>query len=117
MTFFQKKVYPVRKAKKNPNKKEKSKFSNGVYKIVQKISKGKTLTYKEVAKRAGFPGAWRVVGNALNQNKDPKIPCHRVVRSNREIGGYRNGSEKKIKLLTKEGVIIKHGKITFRFNQ
>lgn len=92
-------------------------FREKVLRVVKKIPRGRTLTYKEVAKMAGFPRAWRVVGNVLNQNKDPNAPCHRVVKSNREIGGYRNGSEKKIKLLQKEGIIIKHGKITFRSNQ
>lgn len=87
-------------------------FKNKAYQIVRKIPKGEVSTYKKVAKKSGFPKAWRVVGNILNKNRDIKVPCHRVVRSNGKIGGYRNGSRKKIKLLKKEGIKIKHGKIT-----
>ena len=85
----------------------KTKFQSKVYKVVEKIPRGKTMTYKEVAQRAGFPGAWRAVGNILAKNKNPKIPCHRVVRSDGGIGGYNRGTGKKIELLKQEGVIIK----------
>jgi O6-methylguanine-DNA--protein-cysteine methyltransferase len=49
--------------------------------------------------------AYRAVGNILNKNYDPKIPCHRVVRSDGKTGGYNRGDKKKIELLKKEGVI------------
>ena len=87
-------------------------FKDKVLKIVAKIPKGKVLTYKEVARRAGKPMAYRAVGNILNKNQNPKIPCHRVIRSNGSIGGYRYGTRKKIYLLKKEGIIVKNGKIT-----
>ena len=80
-------------------------FRAKVLAVVSKIPKGKTLTYKEVAVRAGSPAAYRSVGNVLNKNYDPKIPCHRVVRSDGKIGGYNRGSEVKIKILKKEGAI------------
>jgi len=86
-------------------------FAEKVYVIVKKIPKGKTVTYKEVAKRAGSPLAWRAVGNILNKNKNPKVPCHRVVRSDKRIGGYRDGTSQKISLLKKEGIAIKKGKL------
>ncbi len=87
-----------------------------IYQIVRKIPKGKVLTYKKVAELTGRPKAWRAVGNILNKNKDPKIPCHRVIRSDGKVGGYRNGTKKKIEILKKEGIIIiKYGKITPRF--
>jgi O-6-methylguanine DNA methyltransferase len=75
-----------------------------VYKIVKKIPKGQVLSYKEVAKRAGHPRAWRAVGNILNKNRDPKIPCYRVIRSDGQIGGYRKGIKKKIKILKSEHI-------------
>ena len=55
-------------------------FKQKVLKIVAKIPQGKTLTYKQVAKLAGKPRAYRAVGNILNKNYNPKIPCHRVIR-------------------------------------
>lgn len=78
-------------------------FSEKVYEVVKKIPKGKVLTYKEVAKKAGNPKAYRAVGNILNKNFDPKIPCHRVIRSDGKIGGYNRGSKKKKEILKKEG--------------
>lgn len=80
-------------------------FKERVLKVVQKIPRGKVLTYKRVAKLAGKPRAWRAVGNILNKNRDPKIPCHRVIRSDGKIGGYNKGAKRKISLLMKEGAI------------
>jgi methylated-DNA-[protein]-cysteine S-methyltransferase len=77
-------------------------FKEKVFAIVSGIPSGKTLTYKEVAVRAGRPLAYRAVGNILNKNYDPKIPCHRVVRSDGKTGGYNRGAELKIKILKKE---------------
>ncbi len=72
--------------------------------IVKKIPAGKTMSYKAVAQRTGRPQAWRAVGNILNKNRDPEIPCHRVIRSDGSIGGYNRGIKKKRALLQKEGV-------------
>ena len=77
-------------------------FSKSVYNVVKKIPKGKTLTYKQVAKAAGRPGAYRAVGNILNKNYDPAIPCHRVVRSDGKTGGYNRGAERKKEILNEE---------------
>ncbi len=105
-------------------KEDKSSFSPfaaaRVYKIVRKIPKGKVLTYKKIAKLAGSSRAWRAVGNVLNQSASwrTKTPCHRVIRSDGRIGGYKYGAKRKIALLKKEGIIIdSHGKITSRFNK
>ena len=89
-----------------------------VYEVVRKIPKGKVLTYKKIAKLAGYPLAWRAVGNILNGNPNPKtIPCHRVIRSDGRVGGYKHGTNQKIILLKKEGVIIKNGKVASRFRK
>ena len=85
-------------------------FRNRVYEVVRRIPTGKVMTYKEVSLKAGFPRAWRAVGNILNKNKNPKIPCHRVIKSNGEIGGYNLGKKKKLILLKKEGIKIKRRK-------
>ncbi len=80
-------------------------FTQRVIEIVSKIPRGETLTYKEVAKKAGKPNAYRAVGNILSTNYDPKIPCHRVIRSDGKIGDYNRGMRLKLELLKKEGVI------------
>ena len=82
-------------------------FSELVYKVVKRIPKGKVLTYKEVAEKCGRPKAFRAVGNILNQNYNPKIPCHRVIRSDGKIGGYNRGEKQKVLRLKKEGVTFK----------
>jgi len=81
-------------------------FRNKIFEIVRKIPKGEVLTYKQVASEAGLPRTWRAVGNILNKNHNPEIPCHRVVRSDGRAGGYNRGIGRKITLLKKEGVII-----------
>ncbi len=88
-------------------------FQVKVYQVVGKIPKGKVLSYKKVAELAGFSRAWRAVGNILNKNRDSKIPCHRVVKSDGQVGGYRKGTNKKTSLLKKEGVAIRNKRIIF----
>lgn len=81
-------------------------FKLKVLNIVKKIKKGETLTYKQVAEMAGSKKAYRAVGNILNKNRDPNIPCHRVVRSDGKVGGYAMGGERiKRKILFSEGAI------------
>lgn len=82
-------------------------FKEKVFKLVEKIPEGKTMTYKEIAELTSSPRAWRAVGNILNKNKNPKIPCHRVIRSDGKLGGYNKGEKKKRELLKKEGTIMK----------
>jgi len=98
-----------------------SEFRDRVLKLVTMVPKGKVTTYKELARAVGRPRAYRAVANALARNPFPiKIPCHRVVRSNGEIGGYRLGPRRKVKLLVKEGVEVRSRtidleKYSFRF--
>jgi len=89
-------------------------FQKKVYQVVKKIPKGKVLSYKDVARKAGRPQAYRAVGNTLNKNRNLKIPCHRIIKSDGMVGGYRKGVKRKTALLKKEGLIIKNGKITSR---
>ncbi len=89
-------------------KKPSSKFAERVRAVVGKIPKGSVMTYAGVAKKAGYPGAARAVGTLMAHNFDPKIPCHRVIRSDGTIGEYnRGGSTKKRALLVKEGALKK----------
>jgi len=77
-------------------------FKEKVLGVVQTIPRGKTLTYKEVARRAGNPKAYRAVGNILKGNFNKSIPCHRVIRSDGLLGGYNKGGSIKGRLLKKE---------------
>ena len=90
---------------------EKSEFKEKVYKVVKNIPPGKVLTYKKVAKLVQRPKAWRAVGNILAKNKNPNIPCHRVIRSNGKVGDYNREKNKKIALLKREGIKIKKEKV------
>ncbi len=61
------------------------------------------MTYGEVAKKAGKPGAARAVGMIMSKNYNSKIPCHRVVRADGKMGGYnRGGPSRKAELLMME---------------
>jgi methylated-DNA-[protein]-cysteine S-methyltransferase len=90
-----------------------SEFRDRVLKLVAMVPKGKVTTYKELARAMGRPRSYRAVANALAKNPHPiKIPCHRVVRSNGEVGGYKLGVRRKVKLLVQEGIKIENGKIS-----
>ncbi|OGS46058.1 MAG: hypothetical protein A2539_03475 [Elusimicrobia bacterium RIFOXYD2_FULL_34_15] len=72
-----------------------------------KIPKGNTISYSELAKRIKNPKSARAVGNALGKNPfAPYVPCHRVIKKNRQLGGYSGGLNKKINLLKNEGFKI-----------
>ena len=86
-----------------------TKFQIKVWNYLKKIPKGKVKTYKQVAKAIGMPKAARAVANACGKNPyAPKIPCHRVIRSDGALGGYsgRGGIKQKLKLLKSEKVAI-----------
>jgi len=82
-----------------------SNFALRVRDIVARIPQGKTLTYTEVARRAGSPKAARAVGTLLSLNYDKNIPCHRVIRTDGTPGGYNRGMKRKLVLLKKEGAL------------
>lgn len=87
---------------------KKNLFREKVISIVKKIPKGKTMSYKEVAARAGHAGAARAVGAIMRVNKDKSMPCHRVIRSDGTLGGYNGlqGTKSKLTLLKKEGARV-----------
>ena len=81
-------------------------FREKVLGIVAKIPKGKSMTYKEVATKAGNPKAARAVGAIMRTNYNPDVPCHRVVRSDGSLGSYnRGGTDRKHALLRSEGAL------------
>lgn len=80
-------------------------FKDKVYYVVGKIPKGEVLTYKQVAQKAGHPNSFRAVGNVLNKNRNPRVPCHRVISSEGDLGGYNKGTEAKRQKLKREGFL------------
>ena len=81
-------------------------FREKVLMIVKKIPKGGSMTYKEVATKAGNSKAARAVGAIMRTNYDPDIPCHRVVRSDGSLGSYnRGGKRRKHAILSAEGAL------------
>ena len=86
-----------------------TKFQLKVWKYLTSIPKGSIRTYKQVAIAIKCPKAARAVANACAKNPyAPKIPCHRVIRSDGGLGGYsgRGGIRQKLKLLRSEKVSI-----------
>ncbi len=82
-------------------------FQRKVYIALRRVPAGKVITYGELAKRAGYPGAARAVGNAMKKNRLPLvIPCHRVVPSTGGIGEYSQGKRWKKMLLELESVAV-----------
>jgi methylated-DNA-[protein]-cysteine S-methyltransferase len=89
-------------------------FEEKIVSILDRIPRGKVITYKALAKLAGRPKAVRAVANAVGKNPHaPLVPCHRVVRSDGALGGYsaKKGIPEKIRLLKKEGVLIVKNRI------
>jgi methylated-DNA-[protein]-cysteine S-methyltransferase len=83
-----------------------AKFSQDVWKVLRKIPAGKTLSYAELAKRAGSEAAIRAAGTACGNNLiAPIVPCHRIVKSGGAIGNYGYGVKIKEWLLRHEGAL------------
>lgn len=81
----------------------KKSFGDKVRDIVRAIPKGKTMTYKQVATKAGNPRAARAVGAVMRSNYNPDIPCHRVIASDGSMRGYnRGGVARKAAILREE---------------
>ena len=91
-------------------------FNEQVWKLMTRIPRGKVTTYGQIAKKL-HTKAYRAVGNACRQNPyAPRVPCHRVVKSDGTIGGFGGRTkgktvENKINLLRKERVKVRDGKI------
>jgi methylated-DNA-[protein]-cysteine S-methyltransferase len=77
--------------------------ASDVYDILVQIPEGKVTTYGDIARALGHPRASRVVGRILNKNPNPIVtPCHRVIKSDGNIGGYAFGKIRKKELLKRE---------------
>ena len=83
-------------------------FQRQVWEKLREIPYGQTASYADIAKALGKPGAVRAVGRACATNPVALvIPCHRVVREDKSLGGYRWGLERKEKLLKKEAADLR----------
>lgn len=101
-------------------------FEEKVWELMKRIPRGKVTTYALIARKLNTK-AYRAVGNACRKNPyAPRVPCHRVVRSDGTVGGFGGKTsgktvERKIRLLRKENVEVKNGrivdfeKVLFRF--
>ena len=86
-----------------------TKFQKKVWNYLKTIRKGTVKTYKQVAIAINKPKSARAVANAIGKNPfAPKIPCHRIIRSDGSLGGYsgKGGLKTKKLLLKKEGIIV-----------
>ncbi len=89
-----------------------SSFTQRVLQAVRKIPYGRVISYGKLAEMIGDKKKARAVGMALGKNPLPVIiPCHRVIKSNGDLGGYGGGSQLKKWLLQREGVKIKGRRI------
>jgi O-6-methylguanine DNA methyltransferase len=83
-------------------------FQQNVWRALRKISRGKTRSYGEIARRIGKPKAVRAVGGACGVNPIPIfVPCHRVLAANGKPGGFSGGLNWKHKLLALEGIMLR----------
>jgi len=91
-------------------------FEEKVWKLMERIPKGKVTTYGQIARKLNTK-AYRAVGNACRKNPyAPRVPCHRVIRSDGTIGGFGGKTsgktvKEKTRLLRRENVEIRNGKI------
>ncbi len=88
-----------------------SSFNQQCYRLLKLIPEGNVVTYGDIADALASK-AYQAVGNAMANNPDLiTVPCHRVVKSNGDIGNYALGVAKKIELLNSEGIKTADGKI------
>jgi O-6-methylguanine DNA methyltransferase len=91
-------------------------FDEKVWKLMERIPRGRVTTYGLIARKLNTK-AYRAVGNACRKNPyAPRVPCHRVVRSDGRIGGFAGKTSgatvrRKIRLLGNEDIRIKNGRI------
>lgn len=85
-----------------------------VYELLKQVPKGRVTTYGALARAVGHPDSARAIGALMRSNPyAPAVPCHRVVYSDGRLGGYggMKGAGRKARMLAKEGVMVKNGRI------
>ena len=81
------------------------KFNEICYEVLKLVPRGKVVTYKTLANAAGGK-AYRAVGSLMRRNNESHVNCHRVIRSDGNVGEYNGGKNEKIRRLREEGVEV-----------
>ena len=93
-----------------------TKFANQVYNLLCQVPGGRVTSYKALAE-AMNTRAYQAIGQIMKRNPNaPQVPCHRVVKSNGQLGGFMGEKsgvtlDRKVSLLEKEGVMVRDGKV------
>jgi methylated-DNA-[protein]-cysteine S-methyltransferase len=102
-----------------------SSYQQGILRLLAEVPKGKVTTYGDLAKELSkrdpkwSPNAGRAVGTTMRNNPcGPQIPCHRVIKSDGDVGNFRGGAkgavEEKIRMLRDEGITIHNRKVDLK---
>ena len=86
-------------------------FTRRVLYVLRRIPPGRIVTYGDVARLAGRPGAARAVGQIMRHADEPGLPYHRVIAAGGRIGGYGRHPQVKAALLAAEGLTIRRGRV------
>jgi O-6-methylguanine DNA methyltransferase len=88
-------------------------FERDVYRALAGVPYGEAVSYRDLAREAGRPNAYRAVGSAMSRNALPVIlPCHRVIKNDGRLGNYGSDPAWKERLLALEGVRVVEGRVT-----
>jgi methylated-DNA-[protein]-cysteine S-methyltransferase len=88
-------------------------FERDVYRALARVPYGEAVSYRDLAREAGRPNAYRAVGSAMARNALPVIlPCHRVIKNDGRLGLYGDDPAWKERLLALEGVRVVEGRVT-----
>ena len=88
-----------------------TRFARRVLAILGRIPPGRVVTYGDVARLAGRPGAARAVGNIMRQADVPGLPYHRVIAAGGRVGGYAGAPGLKAALLSAEGLVVRRHRV------
>ena len=79
--------------------------------LLRRIPPGRVITYGDLARLAGRPGAARAVGNIMRTAEEPGLPYYRVIAAGGRIGGYGGATGLKASLLAAEGLTVRRGRV------
>jgi O-6-methylguanine DNA methyltransferase len=86
-------------------------FARRVLRLLRRIPPGRVITYGDLARLAGRPGAARAVGNIMRTADEAGLPYHRVIASGGRVGGYGGATGLKASLLAAEGLTVRRGRV------